>query len=433
VRRMPTEARLAALAAGLGSAAAGACLGRCLAASPAAAAAAAAADADADAADASVASESNALAPLSDFLLEPGLCYLNTGTLGPLPRCVVSAVSAELEWLAANPLNNYFGGGDDVPATERMDAVRGKVADFLGCDVAELCLVPSTTVALNTVASGLVDSDYLRANHSVLQTDQEHPGGEACWRHLEALGQLAAIDRLELPPVPASADEIVALFAAAMRPTTRVICISHVLTTSGTVLPLQRLAELAHANDALLLVDGAQAPGSLAVTLDDTGADVYTVSAHKWMLAPPGSGLVYIRRAAQEHVQAAFFDADTPPPVDAPAYGGDPSRYLSYTHSSGTTPTHTIAGLGAAVGYLDSLGGKAAVQANNIALRDRVYTGLAELSRGEGGGGGGLLLRLLSPPPGSDLCSSIVSFSIPTELMSAVRQLLALSSCPCKC
>ena len=57
----------------------------------------------------------------SDFLLEEGLCYLNTGTLGPLPRAVVSAVTEELEYVAANPLNNYFGGGNDA----RLFAGRG--------------------------------------------------------------------------------------------------------------------------------------------------------------------------------------------------------------------------------------------------------------------------------------------------------------------
>lgn len=271
-------------------------------------------------------------------------------------------------------------------------------------------------VSFNTVADGLIDSGYLQPEHTVLQTDQEHPGGEACWRHLSGLGKLEAFHHLKLPAVPSSADEIVALFAAAVRTSTRVICVSHVLTTSGSVLPLQRLAALAHENDALLMVDGAQAPGSLAVTLRETGADIYTVSAHKWMLAPPGSGALYIRRQAQDHVKAAFFDADSPPVVGE-AYGGDASRYMSYTHSSGTTPMHTVAGLGAAVAYLESYGGKHAVQAHNISLRDQMWLGLQALSTDAALAGAGI--RLLSPPPGSDLCSSIVTFSLAEDSMSA--------------
>ena len=83
-------------------------------------------------------------------------------------------------------------------------------------------------------------------------------------------------------------------------------------------MPIQRLAALAHQSGALLLVDGAQAPGSLAVTLHDTDCDIYTVSAHKWMLAPPGSGVLYINSAAQDLVRASFLDADTPPDPRAP-------------------------------------------------------------------------------------------------------------------
>ena len=108
---MPIEARFAALAAGVGAtAAASACLGRCLATTTASA-------------SATSTTTAGTLLPasLDDFMIEPGLRYLNTGTLGPSPRSVIAAVTAELEFLAANPLNNYFGGGEHAPGTERME------------------------------------------------------------------------------------------------------------------------------------------------------------------------------------------------------------------------------------------------------------------------------------------------------------------------
>jgi selenocysteine lyase/cysteine desulfurase len=175
-----------------------------------------------------------------------------------------------------------------------MDSVRSQAAKFLGCELGELGLVPSTTMALNIVASGLVDSGFLADGHRILTSDQEHPGGEACWRHYEGLGLLGGIDRVVVSPSPSSAAEIVDAFAAAMTAQTRAICVSHVLTTSGVVMPLRELGALAHAHGALLIVDGAQAAGSIEVELEQLGADVYTVSAHKWMLAPPGSALLYL-------------------------------------------------------------------------------------------------------------------------------------------
>ena len=261
---MAAEARLGRLAAVLCPAAAGAlAVTRCLAA---------AAESEDDPTPGEGQQASALPASKSDFFLSDDLTYLNTGTLGPLPRAVVDAVNEELTYLAANPLENYFGGGSEAPGTERMDAVRSQVAAFLGCEQTELALVPSTTVAFNVVGGGLVDSGFLRPEHTVLQTDQEHPvsptralchsmpnhsdpltaraawplplaapcsvrltsarrpqGGEACWRHMEALGQIAGIDRVELGACPASADEIVAGFSAAITASTRVVCVSHVM------------------------------------------------------------------------------------------------------------------------------------------------------------------------------------------------------------
>jgi len=160
------EARLGRLAAVLCPAAAGAlAVTRCLAA----------AESEEGTAGEGQQQASALPASKSDFFLSDDLTYLNTGTLGPLPRAVVDAVNEELAYLAANPLENYFGGGSEAPGTERMDAVRAQVAAFLGCEQTELALVPSTTVAFNVVAGGLVDSGFLRPEHTVLQTDQEHP------------------------------------------------------------------------------------------------------------------------------------------------------------------------------------------------------------------------------------------------------------------
>lgn len=160
------EARLGRLAAVLCPAAAGAlAVTRCLAA----------AESEEGTAGEGQQQASALPASKSDFFLSDDLTYLNTGTLGPLPRAVVDAVNEELAFLAANPLENYFGGGSEAPGTERMDAVRAQVAAFLGCEQTELALVPSTTVAFNVVAGGLVDSGFLRPEHTVLQTDQEHP------------------------------------------------------------------------------------------------------------------------------------------------------------------------------------------------------------------------------------------------------------------
>jgi len=89
------------------------------------------------------------------------------------------------------------------------------------------------------------------------------------------------------------------------------------------------------------------------------------------------------------------------------------------THSSGTTPMHTVAGLGQAVSYLDSLGGADAVQRHNLSLRNAMWQELKGLAAEPELAAAGL--RLLSPPPGSELASSIVSFSVARDFMDAAE------------
>lgn len=254
-------------------------------------------------------------APSSQFFMADNMTYLNVGSLGPSPRATVECAVAQWQWLEANKVSRYpWSGG--VP-----EAVRKMAAEALGKNISldELAHVPSTTVALNAVANGLVSSGFFdAANWSdgkpprVLTTDQEHAGGVAAWKHYVSAGVLSGLDTVAIGAPPASIDAVVhgfaKAFAAAPSQTYAVLCVSHVLTTTGLTLPLPRLAELAHEHGALLIVDGAQAPGNIEVRLDETGADAYTVSAHKWLLAPTGSGLLYVRRAARPYVQPTYLD-----------------------------------------------------------------------------------------------------------------------------
>ena len=330
----------------------------------------------------------------SDFLLRPDLTYLNCATLGPTPRCVIRAVVAEWEALAADPLNGYFGGGSN--SCKRMETVRAAVANFLGANTNEIVLVPSTTVAYNTIAEGLVTSGFLSFGDTVLSSDHEHPGGEMCWMHLaEATVHKIHYERVTLPDSGRcpSSQQIVAAYAGAISNATtpvRVIAVSHVLTTTGLVLPIAELAELAHRNGAILVVDGAQSAGGMEVDLSKLGCDAYTVSAHKWGLAPTGSGVLYLNAGMQPKLKAAFLH----------------SGFSAYSASSGTRPVETISGLGHALDYLQSFG-MAAITAHNRALRELCYSGLVQLESQLG-------IEVVSPPQGEMSCS-IVSFAMPAD------------------
>ena len=328
-------------------------------------------------------------APKSDFFLN--VSYFNAATLGPCSRDTVRRMADDMALMESNPADHYFGKLDPIEYSgptflQRNEQVRSAVATFIGAEsVAEVALMPSTTVSLNTVADGLISSGFLSPGDHVLTTDQEHAGGYVNWVHyancthtLRAAGwcsstgapsranatkNMLIVDILEIPVTPAAAApktvaDIVARFELALtrEPRTRVVAVSHVTTTHGLVLPIKELAQLAHSRGAILVVDGAQALG-MPVNVTAMGADIYATSAHKWLLAPKGSGVLYVSKHLQHAVTATVLD------------GG----MATYTAQTGTRPAHTINGLGYAVDYFARFGGPSAIGAYNLELRAKAY------------------------------------------------------------
>ena len=235
--------------------------------------------------------------------------YLNTGSVGPMPAETAAAMAEiatyERDLGRAHP--DYF-----AEFLGRMDEARAGVAAVLGTDVGSVGLTHSTTDAMNA-ATLLPD---WRAGGRVVTTAHEHPGG---------VGPLYALrDRngVEIVFVDAGADgdddRTVAAFDAAITPETRLVSISHVLWTTGAVMPVARIARIAHDRGAIVVVDGAQAAGAIPFRLEDLGADLYAVSAQKWLLGPEGMGALVATRAAIERF--------------TPALGG----YFAFEHADGT-------------------------------------------------------------------------------------------------
>jgi L-cysteine/cystine lyase len=107
-------------------------------------------------------------------------------------------------------------------------------------------------------------------------------------------------------PGDASDDDIVAQFERLITPGTKLVSISHVLWTTGLVIPVRRIAEIAHERGALVLVDGAQAAGAIPVAVRDLGADMYAVPAQKWLLGPEGLGALWVRRELLGTLESTF-------------------------------------------------------------------------------------------------------------------------------
>lgn len=331
-------------------------------------------------------------APTAGSLLAPGLIHLNTASLGSTSPAVLERVVAAWRELESSPVLHGYRREHSVLA--QADAVRWRAASLLGCHADEVLLTRSTTEGMNTVALALP----WRAGDRVLTTDQEHDGGSTGWRHV-ARRFGVELDRIPIAPTDHDVEGIVQRFAAAITPRTRVIGVSHVITSTGLRMPVAALSALARERGLLCVVDGAQAAGAIAVDVRALGCHAYATSGHKWLMGPKGTGLLYVSRDADDRLLPVAWELER-------AFGG---------HSMGVGPIPLMVGLGVAIDALLARG-MDAVERSNLALRDRAWRALRKLDG----------LEVVSAPPGPS-ATPIVACRLPPRsdsraLVNALRE-----------
>lgn len=253
--------------------------------------------------------------------------YLNAGTFGPLSRATLAAIEKEQHWTG-----EHGRGGTEY--FERMlaarESVRGKLAAQIGAPATNVSLTSSTTDGCNIVLHGL----GLGPGDEVVTTDVEHFG---------LIGPLIASGAdLRLAPVAGkSAAEAFDAIHTAVTPRTRLLALSHVVWTTGNVLPLTALRE---ATGLPLLVDGAQSAG--AIPVNATTVDFYTVSAQKWLCGPDATGALYVRDPESCRVGSPGYFAQESYSLTEPSYVPRPG---AARFDPGWIATPTLAGLDAAL------------------------------------------------------------------------------------
>ncbi|MFL5950636.1 MAG: aminotransferase class V-fold PLP-dependent enzyme [Gaiellaceae bacterium] len=202
--------------------------------------------------------------------------YLNSGTLGPLAQPTLDAI----EQRARYDQEQGRGGRAWFESMLELRArVREKVAALIGAEPESVALTSSTTDGCNIVVAGL----GLQPGDEVVTTDSEHPG---LLLPLAVSGATVRVAEIADKPVAEAVERITSLVG----PKTKLLALSHVLWTTGQVLPVQ---ELKRATGLPVLVDGAQSVGAVPVEIGDV--DYYTVSGQKWLCGPEPLGALYIR------------------------------------------------------------------------------------------------------------------------------------------
>ena len=219
------------------------------------------------------------------FYLRQDITYLQGGTIGPSARVTIERVGELLRELEEDPLHHRNSG----LLPEARERSREKLARFVGARPERIALVLNTTMAMNIPARGL----QLEEGGEILMSDQEYSSTRNIWE-VTARRHGLSVGYVELPMMPAKPDEIVDVFARNITAKTKVMLFSHVYFTTGLVVPVRRLTDLAHDRGVVAVVDGAHATGMVPLDLDEWDCDFYGSSCHKWLLAPKGVGMAYV-------------------------------------------------------------------------------------------------------------------------------------------
>jgi len=293
------------------------------------------------------------------------LAYLDSASTSLKPRAVIDAVVRVFTHQAGNVHRGVHALSE--AATEAYDAARDAIARFIGGRPDEIVLTSGTTAALNLVAHS-----WGRANvgpgDAVIATALEHHSNLVPWQALCAERGAA----LRIAPIDDRGRIDLAALAGLIDDRVRLVAVSQLSNVVGTIAPVAEIAALAHAAGAIVVVDGAQAIAHLAVDVAALGCDFYAFSGHK-LFAPTGTGVLWGRRALLAAMPAWQTGGEMVASVD---YDRARLREPPHRFEAGTPNIAGVIGLGAAIGYLESID-RAAAARHEARLHARLRDALA--------------------------------------------------------
>lgn len=220
------------------------------------------------------------------FTVNPNLVNLNNGGVSPAPRVVQEAVER---------FNRLSNEGPSYYMWRILDQgrepLRQKLATLAGCLPEEIAVNRNATESLNTVIYGL----ELKAGDEVIGTKQDYPNMIQAWK------QRAMRDGLQYTQIsfdfPIEDDEaIVSAYEKAITPKTRILHVTHIINWVGQIMPVKKICQMAHRHNLEVIVDGAHSFGLLDFKIPDLECDYFGTSLHKFLSAPIGSGMLWIKQ-----------------------------------------------------------------------------------------------------------------------------------------
>ena len=228
------------------------------------------------------------------FTVDRSYINLNNGGVSPSPRIVQDAMRRYLEF--SNHLPVYTMWQILEP---QIESVRRRLAAAFGCDPEEMAITRNASEALEICQLGL----DLKPGDEVLTTNQDYPRMLTTWRQ-RGRREGIKLKQISFPVPPKSLDELAQAFERAITPRTKVIHFCHITNLTGQIFPVKRICQMGRERGIEVIVDGAHAFAHFPFTHADLDCDYYGTSLHKWLLAPHGTGFLYVRKSKIKNLWA---------------------------------------------------------------------------------------------------------------------------------
>lgn len=268
------------------------------------------------------------------FDLPEGILNLDNGYCNPLSRAVADDLVNRARYIEQLPAKRLSELYEEVT----NGSTRPGIAKLLGVTADEIALVRNATEALDTVILGIP----MKAGDEIVCAAHDY------YAMLDAIEQRrdreGIVMRMIRPPLPAkSVDELALMYENAIGPKTKLVLVTHASNTTGQIYPVKRIAAAAHRAGAEVVVDGAQTMALLNYKIPDLDCDYYGASLHKWLMAPVGCGVLWMRK---EHVSKVW--PLIPPSPEA--------KGMLRFEWSGTYPEFVSSAAASAVAFHEKLG-----------------------------------------------------------------------------
>ena len=269
-----------------------------------------------------------------DFDLKPDYINLENGYYCFMPK---QTMERQIEHLrAVNYEGSYY------MRTVRRDnkkKVANGVAEIVGCSADEVAITRNTTESLDLIIGGM----HWNAGDEAVMAEQDYGAMINHFKFIER--RFGTVNKfVSIPNHPKDDDEIVDLYASAITDKTRLLMVCHMVNITGQVLPIRKIADMAHARGVDVMVDGAHAYSHIDFNMKDLDCDYYGTSLHKWLSAPLGSGMLYVNKEKIDGVWPLLAEGELEP------------NDIARLNHIGTHPAHVDLAILDAIEYQNAIG-----------------------------------------------------------------------------